>query len=93
MECQCGECRRTRLFKETQETLGKLSPVIRDIFWIARTWNDHNFNEQHLRDKCKSITDALVGGNRIDRLDPCDAWLERFENVMKQLEKQNENSN
>jgi hypothetical protein len=63
--------------------LRDIAPVIRDIFWIACVWNDHNFGARELLDKCASIRKQLTKteGPRMD-VDDANRWLAECEAAM-----------
>lgn len=66
---------------ETVKIIRELQPVIRDIFWLARCWNDHNFSEGEVLKRCQSITDRLVGDSKMDGVEVCNNWLDRIDKL------------
>jgi predicted ATPase len=81
------EALRERLKLETEleshkKILYELTPIMREIFWIARCWNDHNFSYNDLLEKCKFITDTLVGiASNARDLDACNEWLDKANSI------------
>jgi hypothetical protein len=67
--------------KESRDILGKFGPAAFNILWCALIWNDHNFQEEVLRQKGKRAAE-LLGFERINGVDPVNAFIERFEKCM-----------
>lgn len=62
---------------DAQKILNEMMPVIRDVFWIARCWNDHNYDYADLLERVKHISDTLTESKAYTGTGPCNDWLER----------------
>lgn len=66
--------------------LREIAPAIREVFWIAQVWNDHNFDANDIRKKCEKIAHQLgVEGRDVD--DPvrgANRWLAECEAALEE---------
>jgi hypothetical protein len=69
---------------DAQKMLAEIKPAIREIIWISQCWNDHNFSEKDLLDKCKKVARVILGDDlKATDVERANEWLERIDAVCK----------
>ena len=67
-----------------QEVLLQIKPAIREIFWISQCYNDHNFSEKILIEKCEKISKIILGMDlKPGDVDKANEWLLAIDSICK----------